>query len=211
MVCQLTGILVLDTFSYIFHTAHNIDCAFVLRRVDGVPSLGWDDTISFLILPVLLVISQFVSMELMQPKTTDPAQQSSNLILKVLPIMIGWFALTVPAALSVYWFTNNIITTATSLYIRNSLQMEPPKTPGGAATMKAPDAIFSPSITREKPAGFGDVQTPVKRDEVKPITVMDAVIEDDEDDDDDDGKADETVSSDGSKKRRTGKKKKRKN
>ena len=182
----------------------------VVRRVDGVPSLGWDDTISFLILPVLLVISQFISMELMQPKTTDPAQQSSNLILKVLPLMIGWFALTVPAALSVYWFTNNIITTAISLYIRNSFRAEPPKTPGGAAAMKAPEAIFSPSITREKPAGFGDVQTSAKRDEVTPITVMDAVIVEGEDDDDDEG---ETVSSDdgGIKKRRTGKKKKRKN
>lgn len=147
-------------------------------------------------------------MELMQPKTTDPAQQSSNLILKVLPLMIGWFALTVPAALSVYWFTNNIITTAISLYIRSSFQVEAPKTPGSAATMKAPETIFSPSITREKPAGFGDVQTPLKRDDVTPITVMDAVIVEGEGEDD----GDETVSSDGSiKKRRSGKKKKRKN
>ena len=150
-------------------------------------------------------------MELMQPKTTDPAQQQSNLILKVLPIMIGWFALTVPAALSVYWFTNNIVTTATSLWIRNSMKMEAPKTPGGVAAMKAPDAIFSPSATREKPAGFGDVQTPVKRDDVKPITVMDAeIVEDDDDDYEEEGG--ETVSSDGaSKKRGKGKKKKRKN
>jgi len=187
----------------------------VAFRVDGVPSLGWDDTIAFLILPVVLVLSQFLSMELMQPKTEDPAQQQSNVILKILPIMIGWFALNVPAALSVYWITNNIITTATSLWIRNSMQVETPKTPGGAATMQAPEqqAIFSPPKTREKPAGFGDVQTPVDRNEVKPITAIDAEIVDVEveNDGDDDDSATATSSDGSSKKRRKGKKKKRKN
>lgn len=175
-------------------------------RVDGVPSLGWGDTICFLILPVFLVVSQFVSMELMQPKTDDPAQQQSNVILKILPIMIGWFALNVPAALSVYWITNNLITTATSLWIRNSMQVEPPKTPGGAATMEAPPQIFSPPTTREKPAGFGEVETPVRKDEVKPITAMDAeIVEDDEQDESPQG-----MSESSKKKRRKGKKKKRK-
>jgi len=154
-------------------------------------------------------------MELMQPKTDDPAQQQSNVILKILPIMIGWFALNVPAALSVYWITNNFITTATSLWIRNSMKVEAPKTPGGAATMDAPaQSIFSPTTTREKPAGFGDVSTPVSRDGVKPITAMDAEIVEDDDDEDDEGGSDEpqSVLEGGSnKKRRKGKKKKRKN
>merc|ERR1712183_819232 len=33
--------------------------------VNGVPSLGWEETIGFLVLPVVLVVSQFLSMELM--------------------------------------------------------------------------------------------------------------------------------------------------
>ena len=46
---------------------------------NGAPSLGWDDTIAFLILPVFLVISQFVSMEIMTPKDS---QQQGNIVLK---------------------------------------------------------------------------------------------------------------------------------
>lgn len=127
--------------------------------VDGAPSLGWDDTIAFLILPVFLVISQFVSMELMQPpKTGDDAQQQSNAVLKFLPLMIGWFSLNVPAALCIYWVTNNIVTTATSLFIRNSMANNPVAvaSSGGAAAAAppAPDAIFAPSPLNEKAVGF---------------------------------------------------------
>ncbi|KAJ8439892.1 hypothetical protein Cgig2_003958 [Carnegiea gigantea] len=34
---------------------------------DGHPPLGWHDTAAYLVLPVLLVVSQYVSMELMKP------------------------------------------------------------------------------------------------------------------------------------------------
>mmetsp|Transcript_11794 Transcript_11794/g.28255 ORF Transcript_11794/g.28255 Transcript_11794/m.28255 type:complete len:451 (-) Transcript_11794:1590-2942(-) len=122
--------------------------------VNGAPSLGWHDTISFLILPVFLVISQYASMELMAPK--DQAQEQP-FVLKLLPLMIGWFSLNVPSALCVYWVTNNIVTTATSIIIRNSLKMEPAMVTGPATTDAAPTTnAFTPPPMREKPAGFGD-------------------------------------------------------
>lgn len=34
---------------------------------DGHPPLGWHDTAAYLVLPVLLVLSQYVSMEIMKP------------------------------------------------------------------------------------------------------------------------------------------------
>jgi YidC/Oxa1 family membrane protein insertase len=135
---------------------------------DGAPSLGWDDTIAFLILPVVLVISQFVSMELMAPK--DQPQQS-NAVLKLLPLMIGWFSLNVPAALCIYWVTNNIVTTATSLVIRNSMKVDPAAV---LATAAPPSPIFAPTPLREKPAGFGDGVTPI-------TSVIDAEVIDSED------------------------------
>jgi YidC/Oxa1 family membrane protein insertase len=149
--------------------------------VDGAPSLGWDDTLKFLILPVFLVISQFVSMEIMQPKDS---QQQGNAVLKVLPLMIGWFSLNVPAALTLYWVTNNIVTTASSVVIRNSMKMEP--VAAGGATMDAPaptkSEIFAPSPIREKPAGFSSAPAPTPSDGVSPITstsVVDAEIVED--------------------------------
>lgn len=132
----------------------------------------------------------------MQPKSDDPAQQQSNAILKVLPFMIGWFSLSVPAALCVYWFANNIITTATSLFIRNSMKMEPVVTGGGgsSAVAETKSTIFAPP--REKPSGFAAPS--YSPDEVKPLTAMDAevVSEDDSSDDDDDNDGDSAASGD---------------
>jgi len=140
-------------------------------RVNGAPSLGWDSTLSYLILPVFLVISQFVSMQLMQPKTQDPSQQQANVVLKLLPIMIGWFSLNVPSALCIYWVVNNIVTTATTVLIRNSMDTTPvmPSGGGGAATTAPPpsQSVFSAPPVREKPSGFA---SSVDDSEVKPIT-----------------------------------------
>ncbi|XP_010685796.2 inner membrane protein PPF-1, chloroplastic [Beta vulgaris subsp. vulgaris] len=86
--------------------------------VDGHPPLGWNDTAAYLVLPVLLVVSQYVSMELMKPPETDPAQKNSLLILKFLPLMIGYFSLSVPSGLSIYWFTNNVLSTAQQVWLR---------------------------------------------------------------------------------------------
>jgi len=38
---------------------------------DGHPPLGWNDTAAYLVLPVLLVVSQYVSMEIMKPPQVD--------------------------------------------------------------------------------------------------------------------------------------------
>jgi YidC/Oxa1 family membrane protein insertase len=137
---------------------------------NGAPSLGWEDTIAFLVLPVFLVLSQYASMELMTPK--DQAQQQP-FVLKLLPLMIGWFSLNVPSALCVYWVTNNIVTTATSIIIRNGLKMEPVAVVGStAAASPQKTNVFTPPPIREKPAGFGgnDSYSASSSDDVKPIT-----------------------------------------
>jgi YidC/Oxa1 family membrane protein insertase len=144
--------------------------------VDGVPSLGWDDTLSFLILPVFLVISQFVSMELMQPKDKDAAPQQGAAVLKFLPLMIGWFSLNVPAALCLYWVTNNVVTTATTVIIKKTMKMEPAAaTDSSDASAPLKSDIFAPAPMREKPVGFKS-QAGSSSDGVKPITAIDAEV-----------------------------------
>uniref|UniRef100_A0A6N2K514 Membrane insertase YidC/Oxa/ALB C-terminal domain-containing protein n=1 Tax=Salix viminalis TaxID=40686 RepID=A0A6N2K514_SALVM len=86
---------------------------------DGHPPLGWTDTAAYLVLPVLLVLSQYVSMEIMKPpQTDDPTQKNSLLVFKFLPLMIGYFSLSVPSGLSIYWFTNNVLSTAQQVWLR---------------------------------------------------------------------------------------------
>ncbi|KAI3467634.1 hypothetical protein Pfo_024297 [Paulownia fortunei] len=82
-------------------------------------SLGWSDTLAYLVLPVLLVITQYVSIQIMQPpQSNDPNVKSSQAITKFLPLMIGYFSLSVPSGLSLYWFTNNILSTVQQVWLR---------------------------------------------------------------------------------------------
>jgi YidC/Oxa1 family membrane protein insertase len=161
------------------------------------------------------VVSQFVSMELMQPKTTDGEQPPGNIVLKILPLMIGWFALNVPAALSVYWIVNNIVTTASSVFIRGQMKFEPvaagSSSTSSSTTMEKPTTIFAPP--REKPSGFSQTSsTPfVSKDAVKPITAIDAEVvsmeksADDDNDDDENESTSEPASESKSTKKKKGK------
>ncbi len=135
--------------------------------VDGHPPLGWHDTAAYLVLPVLLVISQYVSMELMKPpQTDDPSQKNTLLVLKFLPLMIGYFSLSVPSGLSIYWFTNNVLSTAQQVWLRKL---------GGAKPVVNEDASGIITAGRAKrsasqPARPGDRFRQLKEGEKKKIS-----------------------------------------
>ena len=93
--------------------------------VDNIPSLGWEDTIAYLSIPVMLVIAQSVSLRILTPPSDDPAMQQSQRILKYLPLMIGYFSLSVPAGLGVYWVINNILSTVTTGGIKEYFKRNP--------------------------------------------------------------------------------------
>ncbi|KAL6626746.1 hypothetical protein ACP70R_030472 [Stipagrostis hirtigluma subsp. patula] len=106
--------------------------------VDGHPPLGWYDTIAYLVLPVLLVASQYVSMEIMKPpQSDDPSQKNTQLVLKFLPFMIGYFSLSVPSGLSIYWFTNNVLSTAQQVWLRKMGGAKPAVSEGGSGIITA--------------------------------------------------------------------------
>lgn len=87
--------------------------------VDGLPPLGWSDTLAYLVLPVLLVASQYISVQIMQSsQSNDPNLKSSQAITQFLPLMIGYFSLSVPSGLSLYWLTNNILSTAQQVWLQ---------------------------------------------------------------------------------------------
>lgn len=89
--------------------------------IGGQPPLGWSDTFAYLVLPVLLVVSQYISVQIMQssqPQSNDPNMKTSQTITKFLPLMIGYFALSVPSGLSLYWLTNNILSSAQQIWLQ---------------------------------------------------------------------------------------------
>ncbi len=119
-----------------------------LVPVDGVPPNGWHDTIAYLVMPILLTASQFASQKIISPpQSQDPAQQQTQAILKFIPLMIGYFSLNVPSGLTLYWFTNNLVTTAQQVYLRQKFK-EPIELPSSGGTYVAP-----PKPERTGPSG----------------------------------------------------------
>ena len=124
--------------------------------VDGAPPIGWHDAAAYLVLPVLLVASQFVSQKIMQPnQSQDPSQASANAILKFLPFMVGWFSLNVPSGLTLYWIVNNVLTTAQTVYLRGAV--------AAAAAAPAPPSPAAKGLPPNPPPMTADsrVATPV--------------------------------------------------
>ena len=134
--------------------------------VDNAPPIGWDEASRYLVLPVLLVVAQFVSSAIITPPT-DPEDESAKrtqvhqskravsawhvaiqqlfsqmlhsstsinpflcsenqVILKFLPLMIGWFSLNLPSGLGLYYFANTALTTAQQIWLRKLGGAPPP-------------------------------------------------------------------------------------
>jgi YidC/Oxa1 family membrane protein insertase len=67
--------------------------------------------VAYLILPVLLVVTQFVMQKWMTPTPTGDSSQAAltqNMTL-IMTFFFGWFTLQVPAGLTLYWVTSNVL------------------------------------------------------------------------------------------------------
>jgi YidC/Oxa1 family membrane protein insertase len=120
------------------------------------PQMGWETTLAFLIMPVVLVVLQSTTMKILQPPvdenmTDDEKKQmeTTQTVFKFLPLLIGFFSLQVPAGLTIYWFTSNIFTLTQTLGVRAYFAANPPK-------IELPDYW-------ESALGDGDNMTPEER------------------------------------------------
>ena len=98
--------------------------------VDGVPRLGWEDTLAYLTIPAILVCTQTAALYLLGSfealeESGDQATQSTAIVLRFLPFMLGWFAMNAPAGLGLYWVFNNILTTTSTVTIKKILEKPP--------------------------------------------------------------------------------------
>ena len=162
--------------------------------VDGHPPLGWHDTVAYLILPVLLIVSQYVSMEIMKPpQTDDPAQKNTLLVFKFLPLMIGYFSLSVPSGLTIYWFTNNVLTTAQQVWLRKLGGAKPAVSGDASGIISAGRAKRATSQPEQSGERFRQLkETEKKKKSTKALPTdkveLSASISDSEDESDNDTK-----------------------
>lgn len=98
-----------------------------------VPGMGWETTLAFLAMPALLVFLQTITLTILQPPQDENMSEeeaktfeSTQLVFKFLPLMLGFFSLQVPAGLTIYWVTTNIFTLTQSLAVRAYFAANPP-------------------------------------------------------------------------------------
>lgn len=81
---------------------------------EGIP---WPLDIPFLpygfpLLAIIVALTTYVQAKLTMPATTTPGDQSaamSNMMSIYMPLLLGWFALTFPSGLAVYFITSNLL------------------------------------------------------------------------------------------------------
>jgi len=99
-----------------------------------IPTLGWETTLAFMVMPIALVLQQSLNLKILTPETDKDSMsdeereqfEKSQTVLKFLPLMIGYFSLQVPAGLTIYWFTSNLFTVSQALAVRAYYQANPP-------------------------------------------------------------------------------------
>jgi len=98
--------------------------------INGAPMYGWEDTLAYLSIPAILVVTQTISLQLLGSfdaleESTDSSAATATLALRVLPFMLGWFAMNAPSGLGLYWVFNNILTTATTVTVKKIVEQPP--------------------------------------------------------------------------------------
>lgn len=130
-------------------TNRNGGLEWLFPLVNGAPPIGWADAIAYLVLPVLLVVSQLITQRMMTPANPDPQQKSMNQMMMLMPLMFGYFSLVVPSGLTLYWFTSNLLSIVQQYVMnRQRARMQPAE---GTATpsLAAADASGEAAATVE--------------------------------------------------------------
>ena len=74
------------------------------------------------ILPVLVGITTFAQQKMTTMPTADPKQQSTNsMMLWMIPVMLGFFSLTFPSGLALYWVVSAVVGVAIQYFITRDL------------------------------------------------------------------------------------------
>mmetsp|Transcript_95890 Transcript_95890/g.213314 ORF Transcript_95890/g.213314 Transcript_95890/m.213314 type:complete len:553 (+) Transcript_95890:84-1742(+) len=90
------------------------------------PLVGWQNAGLYVILPILLIVSQYITSKVANPQQAQ-ASGPAGWLVNVAPLFIGYTSLVSPSGLGIYWFMNNLLTNAQTTLIKNSLADEFPE------------------------------------------------------------------------------------
>ena len=114
--------------------------------------------LAVLVFPLLAAATTFVQTKMLQqPPPLNPTdqeaqmQQTQRMMVFLSPLMIGFFALSVPAGLSLYWFIGNCVSIIQQSFVVGWGNLRPGG--GGAAVALNPPKSTGPPPGPSRPAG----------------------------------------------------------
>ncbi|CAE7845564.1 ALB3.2 [Symbiodinium microadriaticum] len=130
---------------------------WLLQFEDGKPAMGWENYLSYLVFPVLLVgftVFQQQQAQAARPKTGNE-EDPQNLVLQVLPwisvYFIGSLSLQLPQAVSVYYSMNTALSVLQTAVVKFGLRQEIPGYEEFERTGKFPDGTFENMVRSQTP------------------------------------------------------------
>lgn len=98
--------------------------------VNGVPKLGWHDTLAYLSITVLTTGAQIISFKLLSPPPSEGEEVPESTkriqrLIEYLPFLFGYFCLSLPSGLQVYYLSASVFATATSLALKEYFKANP--------------------------------------------------------------------------------------
>eukprot|EP00440_Ansanella_granifera_P055296 gb/GFBE01059944.1/.p1 GENE.gb/GFBE01059944.1/~~gb/GFBE01059944.1/.p1 ORF type:complete len:802 (+),score=236.80 gb/GFBE01059944.1/:1-2406(+) len=131
---------------------------WMLEFKDGAPVMGWNDYLSYLVFPAILVGFTVISQQQAQaakPKTAPGQDDSQQLILQVLPwisvYFIGSLSLQLPQAVSVYYSVNTVLSVAQTQLVKLGLRSEIAGYEEFEKTGKFPEGAFEDMVRASAP------------------------------------------------------------
>ncbi len=102
-------------------------------------------SVAYLIFPLLAALTTLIQSRMLQqptpPNPTDQelqTQQMQRTMIFISPLMIGWFALQVPAGLGLYWFVGNVVSIIQQSFVVGWGNLLPKRNGGGPVLAVAP-------------------------------------------------------------------------
>lgn len=97
---------------------------------------GYATLAAYLVLPILLMVTQFIMQKYMTPTppSADAQVKTTQQITLVMTFMFGFFTLQVPAGLTLYWVTSNLLQMGQTWFMMRSPASAAPVVIDGTAT-----------------------------------------------------------------------------
>jgi len=108
---------------YAFYKVLNVTIELRGAHWLWVSDLSQHEQLAIHILPILMVVTQFIQQKMTPNPSVDPNQAK---MLQFMPLMFGFFFYSLPSGLVLYWLTSNLVGILQQWLVNKSMPTPPP-------------------------------------------------------------------------------------